>query len=63
MINIRNMLIVGAGTMGAGIAQVAAESGFEVVLVDKSDHILERALSAIKKFVGRKLKKGKISQE
>ena len=48
MMNIRKILIVGAGTMGAGIAQVTAENGFEVILLDQSDDILDRALSTIK---------------
>jgi 3-hydroxybutyryl-CoA dehydrogenase len=39
--------VVGAGTMGSGIAQVAAQAGFEVVLVDQAEEWLDRGLAAI----------------
>lgn len=39
--------VVGAGTMGSGIAQVAAQSGFDVVLVDMTDEFLDRGLKRI----------------
>ncbi len=55
--------VCGAGTMGSGIAQVAAASGFEVILRDISDEALERGLNIIKKSLGRMVKKNKISQE
>ncbi|NPA15649.1 MAG: 3-hydroxybutyryl-CoA dehydrogenase [Deferribacteres bacterium] len=55
--------VVGAGTMGAGIAQIAAQSGFNVILRDISDEALERGINIIKKSLGRLVKKGKLSQE
>lgn len=44
--------VCGAGTMGSGIAQVAATSGFQVILRDISDEALERGLNIIKKEFG-----------
>jgi len=59
----KKIAVVGAGTMGAGIAQVAAEAGFQVGLVDVKDEFLQKGLSTIRRFVGRKLEKAKISKE
>lgn len=57
------IVVIGAGTMGAGIAQVAAEAGYQVGLMDVKDEYLEKGLGTIGRFVGRKLEKGKITQE
>ncbi|MFZ1947414.1 MAG: 3-hydroxybutyryl-CoA dehydrogenase [bacterium] len=58
---IKKVGIVGAGTMGNGIAQVFAQSGFSVVLSDVSDAILDRALAAIGGSMDRLIKKEKIT--
>ncbi len=63
MDDIKTIGVVGAGTMGAGIAQIAAQSGFNVILRDISDKALERGMNIIKKSLGRLVKKGKLSQE
>ena len=55
--------IVGAGQMGAGIAQVAASSGHEVVLVDREAAIAEKARDAIAKRLSRLVEKDKIGQQ
>jgi len=55
--------VIGAGTMGSGIAQIAVEAGFEVVIVDTDNTLIERGIGNIKKFLGKKAEKGKISQE
>jgi 3-hydroxybutyryl-CoA dehydrogenase len=55
--------VIGAGTMGSGIAQVAAEGGFEVVIVDTTQEFLDRGLGGIRNFIGRKVTKGTLTQE
>jgi 3-hydroxybutyryl-CoA dehydrogenase len=52
--------IVGAGTMGSGIAQVAAVAGFDVVLIDVNDVALEKAYTSLKRRLDRLLAKGRI---
>jgi 3-hydroxybutyryl-CoA dehydrogenase len=52
--------VVGAGQMGAGIAQVAASSGFEVVLRDVEDRFLERGKNIIEKSLDKFVEKGKL---
>ena len=49
--------VVGAGTMGSGIAQVAAFHGHQVYLCDKEPSFLERALLDIEKSLGRIVRK------
>ena len=53
--------VVGAGTMGAGIAQVAAQSGFEVVLVDQAAAWLDRGLETITANIDRLVGKEKLT--
>ena len=55
--------VIGAGTMGNGIAHVFAQSGYKVNLIDRSDEALERALSTIEKNLDRQLAKERISAE
>lgn len=63
MDSIRTIGIVGAGTMGHGIAQVAAQSGYEVLLVDAVPQALERGYAQIGKGYERLVGKGKLSAE
>jgi 3-hydroxybutyryl-CoA dehydrogenase len=58
---IKKVGVVGAGTMGNGIAQVFAQSGFNVVLNDVSDAILDRAVATIGGSMDRLIKKEKIT--
>ena len=51
--------VLGAGTMGAGIAQVAAQSGHKVVLVDINNDALEKAKNSLTKIFNRLVEKGK----
>jgi 3-hydroxybutyryl-CoA dehydrogenase len=55
--------VIGAGTMGSGIAQVALEAGFQVILVDTEARFFERGIDSIRKFIARKAEKGKITQD
>ncbi|MEO6196042.1 MAG: 3-hydroxybutyryl-CoA dehydrogenase [Thermoanaerobaculia bacterium] len=63
MESIRTIGVVGAGTMGHGIAQVAAQSGYEVVLVDAAPAALERGRAQIGKGLERLVAKAKLSAE
>jgi 3-hydroxybutyryl-CoA dehydrogenase len=59
---VKKVGVVGAGTMGNGIAHVFAMSGFDVVLEDVSDTYLDRALATITKNLDRMVKKEKIAE-
>jgi 3-hydroxybutyryl-CoA dehydrogenase len=55
--------VVGAGSMGSGIAQVASQSGHKVVLFDTNDESLNKSKSSLEKVLNRLIEKGKISKE
>jgi len=55
--------VLGAGTMGAGIAQVASQSGHKVVLVDLNMEVLDKAKASLKKVLDRLVEKEKITRE
>ena len=61
--NIQRVGVVGAGTMGNGIAHVFARSGFEVTLCDVEQRFLDRGLDTINKNLEREASKGKITAE
>ena len=61
MSGIRNIGVVGAGTMGHGIAQVAAQSGFQVTLVDAVPVALERGRAGIEKSLAKLVEKQKLA--
>ena len=61
--DIKNIAIIGAGTMGNGIAHVFAQNGFKVSLVDVSQPQLEKAINTIHKNLDRQLAKNTISEE
>ncbi|MEC8635710.1 MAG: 3-hydroxyacyl-CoA dehydrogenase NAD-binding domain-containing protein, partial [Bacteroidota bacterium] len=58
----KEIAVIGAGTMGNGIAHVFAQSGFNVTLIDVQDAALERALSTIGRNLDRLIKKEKITE-
>lgn len=60
---IRVIGVLGAGTMGNGIAQVAAQAGYQVIMRDIEDRFVENGLRAIEKFLTKGVEKGKISEE
>ncbi len=61
--NLSHIGVVGAGTMGAGIAQVAAQSGYKLILYDISHEIVAGAREKISYFIRRLGEKGRISAE
>lgn len=60
---IKTVGVVGAGQMGNGIAQVAAHSGFRVVMSDIADSFVQKGLSTISKNLDRMVEKGKIPSQ
>ena len=60
---IRRVCVLGAGLMGSGIAQVAAEAGYEVTVRDIEDRFVQKGLNIIKKNYERAIGKGKMTQE
>ncbi len=63
MVNENRIGVIGAGTMGAGIAQVAVQAGFDAVVYDVSREFLDRGLDRIRGFIGRSREKGRIDEE
>jgi len=62
MAEIRTVGVVGAGTMGSGIAHVFARAGFRVLLCDVEQRFLDRALAQIRTNLGREAAKGKLPE-
>jgi len=60
---VKKIGVIGAGQMGSGIAQVAAQTGYDVVLMDIEEISLKRGIEAIKRSLDRFLRKEKITQE
>lgn len=60
---IKKVGVLGAGTMGNGIAQVAAEAGLHVVMRDLTDELVQRGLATIRNNLQRVVKKGRLSPE
>jgi 3-hydroxybutyryl-CoA dehydrogenase len=60
---IKTVGVLGAGTMGNGIAHVFARAGFRVILRDVEKRFLDRGLETINKNLERELKKGKLSED
>ncbi|MDY6912099.1 MAG: 3-hydroxybutyryl-CoA dehydrogenase [Chloroflexota bacterium] len=55
--------VVGCGIMGGGIAQVCAQSGYETVVLEISDELLNKGLASIKKILDKNVQKGKLSAQ
>jgi 3-hydroxybutyryl-CoA dehydrogenase len=60
---VKTIGVVGAGQMGSGIAQVAAQAGYQVLLLDVSEEALRRGLEAIRRSLAKFLEKGRITEE
>lgn len=61
--NVQTFMVIGAGQMGSGIAQVAAQAGLDVILHDVKQEFVERGLATITKNLTRNVEKGKLNEE
>jgi 3-hydroxybutyryl-CoA dehydrogenase len=61
--DIKKVLIIGAGQMGSGIAQVMAQGGIEVMIRDIKEEFVEKGIAGITKRLARSVEKGKITEE
>jgi len=59
---IKKLCVVGSGLMGGGIAQVSAQAGYEITMVDVKQEFVDRGMKGIKASLGKFAEKGKISQ-
>jgi len=62
-INHSQIGVVGAGTMGAGIAQVSIQAGFETIVYDVSQEFIDKGLGRIRGFIQRSRERGKLDRE
>jgi len=62
-VEIRKVGVVGCGAMGSGIAQVCAQSGYQVVVSEVKDELLNKGLASINSFLTKSVEKGKVSQQ
>jgi 3-hydroxybutyryl-CoA dehydrogenase len=60
---IKRVGVVGCGLMGSGIAQVCAQSGYQVVVSEVNYNLLSKGLVSISSFLTKSVEKGKISQQ
>jgi 3-hydroxybutyryl-CoA dehydrogenase len=58
----KNISVIGSGTMGNGIAHVFAQSGFQVSLIDVQEEALKKALATIEKNLNRQIEKGTLTE-
>lgn len=63
MVEVKKICVLGAGIMGSGIAQVAAQAGYQVVMMDTEQKFLDQGLASIRKSLGIMQSKGKISED
>jgi 3-hydroxybutyryl-CoA dehydrogenase len=61
--DVRRILVVGAGTMGHGIAQVAAQAGFEASIFDLVPTAIDKALASVRANLDKGVEKGKVTKE
>jgi len=59
-VNVKKVLVAGAGQMGAGIVQVSAAAGLDVVMIDIADEFIAKGMAGIEKGLGRMVEKGRM---
>jgi 3-hydroxybutyryl-CoA dehydrogenase len=62
-VEIQKVGVVGLGTMGAGIAQLSVQGGYETVAREVSDELAQRGRTTIDRYLGRGVEKGRLSQD
>jgi 3-hydroxybutyryl-CoA dehydrogenase len=62
-VEIKKIMVIGAGQMGSGIAQVIAQAGIEVILQDLKDDFVNRGITTISKNLARQVEKDRLSEE
>jgi len=62
-VSVNKLLVAGAGQMGAGIAQVAAVAGLDVVMIDVADEFIAKGMAGIEKGLGRLVDKGRMEAD
>ena len=60
--SLQTLAVIGAGTMGNGIAQVAAMAGLQVTMIDVSDEAVQRVQAALARSLERLVKKGTLAE-
>jgi len=60
---IKKVGVVGIGTMGHGITQISAQAGYDVIVVDATEDILNKGIATINKVLSRNVEKGRITQQ
>ena len=58
----KNIAVIGSGTMGNGIAHVFAQAGYKVTIIDISEDALKKAMATIEKNLNRQVEKGSITE-
>jgi len=61
--NIKTVMVIGAGQMGSGIAQVCAQAGYKVILNDLKDEFVEKGLGSISKNLSRQVQKERLTED
>ena len=60
---IKKVGVIGCGSMGSGIAQISAQSGYEVIVREINEDLLNKGMASINKILSRGVEKGKMTQE
>jgi 3-hydroxybutyryl-CoA dehydrogenase len=61
-VKVQKVLVAGAGQMGAGIVQVAAQAGLRAVMIDIADEFIAKGMAGIQKQLGRAVEKGRLTE-